>query len=272
MADAYVSATQDFASLIHDAIGSGEDGPSGMQSVMMMDTGGGGGATDLPPALTDAAGHYKLVGLPHTSYDVVAEAKGGALHAAAHGVVPDATANLQLAGVTAIAGTVHGPGGSVPALYTVTLAGPTLAERGFAAPDGSFELDRVEPGDYTVSVSSSDGNASASVHVDPGRTAHVDLVLAANAIVTGRVVDAAGKPVGGVPVVVEPDSHGGNVSVSLSAPPPTSAPDGTFRVETKPGPAMLILLASPPVTRRGLALEAGKTTDVGAIAMTPQPQ
>nr|HEX4316902.1 carboxypeptidase-like regulatory domain-containing protein [Kofleriaceae bacterium] len=276
VADAWVSASQDLASMLGDAMGpgggsGGDDGPSGTRTVTMMDSddgGGGGGPSDLPPALTDAGGHYKLVGLTHASYDVVAEAQGGKLHAAAHGVVPDATANLQLAGITAIAGTVHAAGGAVPALYTVTLSGgPTQAERDFAAADGSFDLDRVEPGSYEVTVSSSDGNASQQVTVAAGQTAHVDLVLAANAVVTGHVVDATGKPVGGVPVVVEPDSGDGRVSVSLHAPPPTTSPDGSFRVDAKPGPAMLILLASPPVTRRGLALEAGKTTDVGSIVM-----
>ncbi len=274
IADAWVSASQDLASLIAGTMGDEPDhadGPGSASSmsrtITVSDDGNGGSITgDFTPALTDASGHYKLAGLPHVALDIVAEAQGGKLRAAARGVVPSTTTDLQLAGVTAIAGTVHGPTGA-PALYTVTLAGPTPASRGFAAPDGSFELDRIDPGDYKVSAASSDGNAEAKVHVDAGQTARVDLTLSANAVVIGKVVDKHGAPVAGVPVAVVPDSGNGSVRLTLEGPPPTTAPDGTFRLEAKPGPTNLIVLTQPVVTKRGLALQAGQTLDVGAVAL-----
>jgi hypothetical protein len=232
------------------------------------DDGGGDTGGGFAPALTDASGHYKLTGLPHVALDVVAEAQGGRLRAASRGVTPSTTINLQLAGITAIAGTVRGPTGA-PAVYTISLAGPTLASRGFANADGSFELDRIDPGDYKVSAQSADGNAEASVHVDPGQTANVALVLAANAVVVGKVVDKAGNPVAGVPVVLAPDTGGssGRVQIQIEGPPPTTAADGTFRIDGKPGPTNLIVMAQPVVTRRGLALQPGQVTDVGTVAL-----
>lgn len=48
--------------------------------------------------------------------------------------------------------------------------------------------------------------------------------------------------------------------------PPTSGPDGSFRLETKAGPSVLVVLVRPrPFTKKGLLLEAGKTLDVGTI-------
>jgi hypothetical protein len=56
--------------------------------------------------------------------------------------------------------------------------------------------------------------------------------------------------------------------ISLSGPPPTSGPDGRFRVEHKAGKSVLVVMTPPsPVTKRGLALEAGKTLDVGTIKL-----
>ena len=109
----------------------------------------------------------------------------------------------------------------------------------------------------------------ATVRVAPGQNATVDITLASNAVVVGKVVDGAGNALPNVPVVVTPDSGDGRTTVSLSGMPPTSGADGTFRIETKPGPAIVVLLVEPkPVSKRGVVLEAGKTTDVGTLVAT----
>ena len=102
---------------------------------------------------------------------------------------------------------------------------------------------------------------------DPASMKPID--LSANAIVIGRLVDAAGKPLAGLPVAVVPDSGNGRISVSLEGPPPTSNQDGSFRLETKAGLSALIVLVPPrPVSKKGLQLEAGKTFDAGTITVT----
>jgi hypothetical protein len=118
---------------------------------------------------------------------------------------------------------------------------------------------------------SSDGNADAKVEVAAGTPATVDVTLAANAIVVGTIVDAAGKPLGGVPLTVV-EQAGNQVSVSISGPPPTSGPDGTFRLEHKAGLSALVVLVPPrPTIKRGLMLEAGKTLDLGEVRIEATP-
>jgi hypothetical protein len=166
--------------------------------------------------------------------------------------------------VTELSGTVK----PAPGVFTVELEGPTRAQRSFSG--DKFTFGRVDPGDYTVSVTSSAGNGRGMIKVKPGQAATIDIALASNAIVIGKLVDPAGKPLGGLPVAVIPDATDGSLKVELSGPPPMSAPDGSFRVEAKAGPSALLVLVPPrPVSKRGLVLEAGKTLDAGAITVEP---
>lgn len=123
---------------------------------------------------------------------------------------------------------------------------------------------------------SSAGNGEASVRVDPGKPATVEVGLAANAIVVGTLDDVAGKFVGGLPCVVIPDTGSGQTEVRIDGPPTVSGPDGAFRVEAKAGASIFIVIAPPsPTTRKGLVLEAGKTTDLGSVTVgasgAPEP-
>jgi hypothetical protein len=162
---------------------------------------------------------------------------------------------------------VHGANGATP-LFTVALDGPTTAARSFT--DGKFQLGRVDPGAYTVRVTSPDGNAEAKVTVLPGQPATVDIPLVANAIVVGKLVDLQGKPIAGVGVALIPDSGDGRVMLSLEGPPPTSGPDGSFRLEAKAGKMILLAMTPPrPFTKHGLTLESGKTLDLGAVTVDP---
>src|SRR5262249_29948289 len=101
----------------------------------------------------------------------------------------------------------------------------------------------------------------------------VEITLTANAVVVGKLVDPAGKALGGLPITIIPDAGDGKLRVEMSGPPPTSNPDGSFRLEAKAGPsALLVLMAPRPFSKRGLVLEAGKTLDVGTITVDTSPQ
>lgn len=260
LADAWVSAKQSLADLIDGAMEHGEG--SRMVTVQSDDE---GGDTELPPVLTDASGRFELTGLPHVKYQVVAEAQAGALRGMASDVLPDATLNLQAKALTSLTGTVRGPNGPAK-LFTVELAGPTSQQRSFT--DGSFSFQRVDPGDYRVHVTSSEGNADGVVKVEAGHMASLDLVLSANAVVIGRLM-SHGAPAAHVPVVLVEDTGDGKLQVSLEGPPPETDDDGRFRLDTKPGKRTLVALISPPFAKRGLVCEAGKTLDLGDVEETP---
>ncbi len=273
LADAWVTVQQDVGSMIE---GMARDAPTSGSHMISVETrdedsgeGRGGGASEFPPALTDARGAFQIVALPHASYDVVAEAQAGKLRGRATAVTPDATLSIQVAGVTSLSGTVKTAAGPV-AQFTVELRGPTPGTRTFTG--GTFQFARVAPGDYTIRVTSREGNTEAKTTVIVNQPASVDLTLAANAVVIGKVVDGDGKPVAGVGVLTLPDDGGHGVSVRLDALPPSTGPDGSFRVEAKAGPTVLVLMTQPrPITRRGIVTEPGKTLDVGAIRSDAQP-
>ncbi len=258
--DAWVSVHQE----LDDLVGRGGGSDSEMHMITVYNGDDGNGAGELPPALTDATGHFEIAGLPRSPWTVVAEAQHGAVRGSAPRVTPDATITIQATGISSLTGIVHGARG----VFTVELDGPTRAQRSFASADGSFSFGRVDPGTYTVRVTSSAGKAEAPVQVVAGQPATVELTLAANAVVIGKVVDADGKPAGGVPVTIVPDSGDGKIQISLDGPPPTTNPDGTFRLEAKAGPSALALMVPPrPVVKRGLVLVAGQTLDAGTVRL-----
>jgi hypothetical protein len=156
-----------------------------------------------------------------------------------------------------------------PALFSVELDGPTRTQRSFT--DGKFAFDRVDPGAYTVRVSSSDGNGEARIDVAPDAPATVAITLSSNATMIGKLVDPAGKPLAGQQVALAPDTGSGPLQIQLEGPPPTTGADGSFRLEHRAGTCVLIVVRPQPFTRRGLVLVGGKTFDAGTITVPAPP-
>ncbi len=263
LADAWVSVHQE----LEDMLASMSPHDTGSHTITIENT--DDGANEAAPALTDAAGHFELGGLPRVPWTVVAEAQAGKLRARQGGVKPDATITLQALGVASLSGTVHAPGPITS--FSVELDGPTRAQRGFANADGTFAFASVDAGAYTVRVTSPAGNGEATVTVVGGQPATVDITLASNAVVIGKLVDPSGKPIVGAPVTTVPDAGNGKVSVSLEGPPPLTGADGGFRVEGKAGKAALVVLRDPTFVRPGLVLVAGQTLDLGTITVSAGP-
>ncbi len=282
LGDAWVSVQQDLAAMIEGMVergprrerrpggDGGEDEGSSMMTIEARDDDGEGAAgAGFAPVLTDAQGRFEIAGLPHAKYEVIAEAQAGKLRGRMANVTPDATVAIKVIGVTTLSGTVRGANGPAP-VFAIELAGPTTAARTFT--DGKFQLGRVDPGSYVVRVTSSQGNAEVQVEVKPDRPTTVDIALVANAIVIGKLVDPQNQPLAGAPITLVPDLGDGRVQVSMDGPPPTSGSDGSFRLESKAGTSVLVVLIQPrPFTKRGLVLEAGKTLDVGTVRVESGP-
>jgi hypothetical protein len=129
---------------------------------------------------------------------------------------------------------------------------------------------RLEPGDYSIEVESTDGTGRAKVRVSSGEAASVDIPLVANGTVTGRLVDKAGNPLSGIRVALIPDQPPGQFQIEIHEQPPTSGPDGRFRVEGAPGTRTLAVLCNTPTAKRGLSVVAGNTLDVGDVTVDEQ--
>jgi hypothetical protein len=221
-------------------------------------------ARDLPPAMTDARGHFELAGLRSGRYQLGAEAQAGVLRGRAENVTTDAQISIRLSQVASLRGTVHGARGPTE-LFSVNVAGPTPAGRSFT--DGAFVFPRLHPGDYAIDVESVDGTGSATVHISADQAATVDIALVPNGTITGRVVDKAGKPRSGLGVALIPDQPPGKLSVSLHGQPPTSGPDGRFRVEGPPGKRTLVILGRPITAKRGVTVAGGTTIELGDVTI-----
>jgi RNA polymerase sigma-70 factor (ECF subfamily) len=224
----------------------------------------GTGDDQLAPALTDARGHFELTNVPQGEYEVIAEAQSGALRGLVAGVTPDADIAIPLVAAGSVHGTVHGAHGP-SALFSIQLTSSTYDDdRSFT--DGTFEFPRLDPGDYTIAVMSSDGTGKATVHVSAGAVASVDIELVVNATVTGRLVDAAGKPITGMSVMLFPDQPVDRRVKMLSF-PPSSGPDGRFSVDGPPGMTTLGVLGPTMIRKTGLKLEPGATLDLGDVTV-----
>ena len=150
---------------------------------------------------TDARGRFKLEGLGSgaATVNATAPAAGRAIHP---NVLPGSTVELFLMPGATISGAVRDEAGK-PVKGAVVRAvpegfGPFLppAERTDAG--GRFVLAGLEAGSYVVVArEATRAPAVAAVRVEATGDAVADLTLAEGGFVTGRLVDAGGKPVAG---------------------------------------------------------------------------
>ena len=152
-------------------------------------------------------------------------------------------------------------------VFTVELDGPTRAQRSFASTDGTFSFGRVDPGAYTVRVTSAPATArrrcrssrgnlhrSTSPRVERGRHRY------------GR--RPIGKPVAGAAVAMSRTPRRPDPDLARG----TAADDQCRRhvpLEAKAGPSALAVLdpASPDI-KRGLSLTAGQTLNAARSSST----
>jgi len=266
VADAWVSVDQS----LEDMLASLDDHPGDFHEMRVESRGDDGGAPNaIAPVLTDANGHFAITGLTRAPWTVTAEAQGGKLRGRSEHVKPDATISIALASVRVLTGSVHAT--APPTWFSVELDGPTSTQRTFAWTDGSFTFANVDPGAYTVKVTSPAGTGEAQVTIGAGN-ASVEVSLTSNGTIVGKLVDPDGKPLPDVGVAVVPDLGDGRLQISINGPPPTSGPDGSFSVPSKPGKmALVALMRGAPASKSGLVVQAGQTLDIGTFVISPKP-
>jgi uncharacterized GH25 family protein len=267
LADAWVSVDQS----MEDMLAGLDQRPGESHELRVESRDEGGGATNaIAPVLTDAKGKFSIGGLTRAPWTVTAEAQGGKLRGRVEKVKPDATLAIAIASVRELHGTVHAT--APPAWFSVELEGPTSAQRTFAWTDGTFSFARIDPGDYVVVVTSSAGTGEAKVTLGAADNASVDITLTSNGTIVGKLVDVDGKPLPDIGLAVVPDTGDGRIQISLSGPPPTSGPDGSFSVPSKPGKMILAaMMHGAPAMKPGLVVQAGQTLDIGTFVVSPKP-
>jgi hypothetical protein len=264
IADAWVTALPDSSSLVRALTGPFKMPAPGHSGVVVDTTQGtGGAASEVPPVLTDASGRFEIAGLTRGVWDILAEGEAGKLRGRKDDVTPDATVTVQVARVAELRGFVHA-GKATPVAFEIELAGPTRSTRKFGTPDGTFSFGRVDPGDYLLRASADEGHGSAEVHVTAGEPASVDIELAPDGTVIGKVVGADGKPDAQALVGMSRTVQGHE---EMEYPRPVEA-DGSFRRTTPAGKCRLTVMSHGDQLHEDLVLDPGRTLDVGTLRFT----
>lgn len=230
-----------------------------------------------PPVLTDENGLFVIKELRRDrAYNLVAEGERGGARATLEGVSPGERVDLVLETLGGIDGVVLAKGKPVTQ-YTLEAKGPVNRNSRIHDASGEFELDRLDPGTYTVTVSSDDGIATAEVELGDRAREHVELELQAWGSIEGEVVGKTdGEPMAKLAVIVSVETGRADASTGiglLTGKGPKTGRDGRFEVgELGPGKGEVVfmdpdvdLASGAPVATVEFELEPGQSLDLGTI-------
>jgi protocatechuate 3,4-dioxygenase beta subunit len=272
-ADIWVSATPAGAG-IRASLSGGPEGEEEEEEVSVMvmvkDDGEGAaalGAASLPPVLTDDAGRFEIRGLKRGRYNLVAHGLKGSARGFLDGAETDRDLKVKLHELARIEGVVKLAGKPVE-LFRVELQNTGRPPKQVRSSEGRFTLFGIDPGEYTVGVKSSEGEAQAKVVVQAGEKSSVELQLEGLVRVRGRVVDQDGKAVAGAFVLPTPPQPDGKMSINISDDSEMSSADGTFDIGVAAGSYTLMVVApgTGSMARQSLEVPAsGAPLELGDI-------
>ena len=209
---------------------------------------------------TGPDGSFQLYPLAAGEYTVRA-AHDRYLGAEARGVKPTDDLKLTLRPGAGLRGTIQDPDQPAAIHATASLRaadGTAVRPPRLVDPNGTFLLEGLAPGEYTLVVESADAlprRAETAVTLAAGASAGVDIALRRGTSISGKVVDDAGQPVAGATVQVIGGPGQGMAVVPASA-------DGTFELKRLP-PGKLRLSASREGFLAGPRSSAAADTGAG---------
>lgn len=248
----------------------GDDGPQErreMRMIVAADEGGIAPGT-RPPTLTDEDGRFEFGALADGEYELHAQVDGGGSRASAS-ARPDADVTLTLAPLGEVSGTVTMNGEPLRS-YLVNLSGPSPRTKRVRDSGGTYHLERLDPGRYTIVVSADGGSGRAEFTIEAGGSVDRDVVLEELVKVTGRVVDEEGNPVVGAMMLLGDMPDDGAVSISHEGTGdfPMTDEDGKFEVKCAAGRRIVLALQpgkGAPSAMKVFVAEPGEDVDLGTL-------
>ncbi len=274
VADVWVQATllPNMMDMIRPREGEGEEGEGAtsmrQEMRMVVSDGGSSGSRGRPPVLTDENGRFEITGLRDADYELEVEGEGGSQRARTT-ARPGQEATLELAELGTIEGTVTIDGKAVGS-YSLHLQGPSSSMTQVRDENGHFEVKRLDPGTYSLTVSSAEGRGSTEVTVTSGQSAKADITLENLLTITGRIVDGEGAPIVGAMVMLGEASSDGGISVRSDGDDEQNKTDEEGRFEVSCASGSRVLMAMSPTTRGPIVIhrftvDPGKDADLGDL-------
>ena len=242
------------------------------------------------PALTDELGRFELTGLARRTYTLRVEALKGSARARLSGVAVGSDVRLQVAPLAELTGTVRS-GGTPVARYELqvkhrTGGGFDRDNETVDRPDGTFHLDHLDPGDYTLTVTADAGRLAHELALKAGERKTVVLDLEPWARVHGLLIDGrTGQPIPGMTILAEQrgDFSGAAAFDMILGKGPRTDATGRFAVPKVPaGKGTLRIMDGDLMSERTVAevefeVEPGADKDLGTIrgvaaAKVPKPE
>jgi hypothetical protein len=235
-----------------------------------------------PPVLTDENGRFVIKELrSDRQYKVVAEGEKGSARARETDVSPGSDISLSLEALAGIDGKVTRSGKAVTS-YKVEIDGPNDRSKSVFAEAGTFVIDRIDPGQYEVRVTSDEGVATAEATVETGAHTSVNIELEDWGTLKGEVVAVgSGEPISGLFVMVVPEEGGPDPAQAMAmftGGGTKTDRKGKFEVgKVGPGKGQVIFLDRDAAVGAGggavatekYEIEPGDTVDLGQIQGVP---
>lgn len=230
------------------------------------------------PVLSGPDGRFVISGLARRPYTLRAQALRGSARADITGVAPGSDIRLQVLPLAELRGLVRS--GGAPALrYELQVqrtTGGDFSRDGDAVdhPGGAFELDHLDPGDYTITVTAESGRVHHELALAAGERAEISLELQPWGKLRGVLLDRrTGAPISGAVMIPEQKGSfsGGDLVGSLLGKGPRTSADGRFELgRVPPGEGTLRFVDSDFSDSEGIAqvaykLGPGGEQDLGAV-------
>lgn len=228
-----------------------------------------------PPVLTDESGRFVVEGLRAGLYRLRAEAHGNGLRGFVEDVELGTEVRIAMEALAGLEGLVRFEGQPV-VQYAVEVRGVGTRHQQVHAPDGRFEMQRLDAGLHEVHVRCDRGAATVEVDIEQGRTASVTVDIGGWGTLRGRVVDAGtGDPLSDLAVAIT--SEGGPDPAAflevLTGDGPRTDADGRFVLpEVPPGQGRLAFVdrtvAGPAgvVAEVDYVIEPEEDHDLGTVS------
>ncbi len=237
----------------------------------------------IAPVITNAEGRFSIEKLRRGTYKVVGENAKGSARGQKDGVKTGETITLQLGRLGTLTGKVT-VDGSPASPYDidcdpVVREGWSSHEKRVTEKSGVYTLERLPPTEYSCTVTSDAGQATAKVTVPAGDVT-LDIALVPWATVSGTVVSVlTGQPVEGVKLVAGAEGGKGfgdrqALTDLLGGKGPTSDARGAFSIRrVPPGSGSIMVMPATggfrPLAQQKFEAKAGQNVDVGAIKIIP---